>query len=448
MADRPNILYIFTDQQSGSAMSCAGNHDLHTPAADSLAEGGARFDSAYCTYPLCTPSRASMFTGRMPHELDITENGLPIPERFRQQEMGWLFRNGGYDCGYGGKWHIPETSMPEGHGFAVVSPRDDTHLAQRCIKFLQQKRDQPFLLVASFDNPHNICEWARKQVLPWGDVPDAPTAQCPNLPANYPIPPFEPEILRREWRFNAFVYPTAEYSEEEWRHYRQAYFRLVEKVDAEVGRILEALRELGLEDDTLVVYSSDHGDGHGGHRWSQKHALYDEPTRVPFLLRWPGVIPAGQVVTRLVSSGLDLLPTLCDYAGITAPADLSGLSLRPLLEGREAPWREQVVAETYIGREKPWQGLGRMVVTDRYKYCVYGWGRYREQLFGRAADPGEMVNLAVDERYAGVLAEHRARLMAWIKETGDSFGAHRAHPGRAVVPGYAYEPEEEAPNGA
>lgn len=172
--DRPDMLYVFTDQQYAGAMSCAGNENLHTPAMDSIAATGVRFENAYCTYPLCTPSRASMFGGRWPHELGITNNGQHINEAFREQELGHLLFSAGCECVYGGKWHVPETAIPNGHGFRSICCLDDAALPNRCREFLESPHDRPFFLVASFDNPHNICEWRCQQNLPWGSVGEPP----------------------------------------------------------------------------------------------------------------------------------------------------------------------------------------------------------------------------------------------------------------------------------
>ena len=125
MTEKPNILYIFTDQQFAGAMSCAGNEDVHTPSLDRLAAEGVRFEKAYCAFPLCTPSRASMFAGRWPHELGIKGNGVPIGEAFQPEELGHLLSNAGYDCAYGGKWHVPEIAIPDGHGFRNINGFDD-----------------------------------------------------------------------------------------------------------------------------------------------------------------------------------------------------------------------------------------------------------------------------------------------------------------------------------
>ena len=120
MADRPNILYVLTDEQYAGAMSCAGNPEVRTPAMDRLAQSGVRFSSVYCAYPLCTPSRASMFTGMMPHQVGIDGNEQSIAAAYRPQELGHLLSSAGYECVYGGKWHIPEISLPEGHGFRRI----------------------------------------------------------------------------------------------------------------------------------------------------------------------------------------------------------------------------------------------------------------------------------------------------------------------------------------
>ena len=443
-APRPNVLLITTDQQAALAVGAAGTTDLSTPAMDALGERGVRFERAYCTFPLCTPSRASLYTGRMPHEVGADYNNKPIAAEFRSGEMGNLMAAAGYDCAYGGKWHVPEIEIGEGHGFRKICGFDDWALADRCIDFLRTPRSAPFFLVASFDNPHNICEHSRRQRLPWGPVPHAPVGECPNLPANFEVPAYEPSLIKHERAMK----PAAELTEDEWRVYRHTYYRLVEKVDADVARIMAALEEAGQGGDTLVIFTSDHGDGMGAHRWNQKWVLYDESTRIPLIVRPPAGCPARVDEEHLVSNGLDLLPTICDYAGVQPPADLRGRSLRPLIDGEAgagvAGWRDHVVAETCFGPDVGAAQQARMVRTARYKYCLYGSGRNREQLFDLERDPGEMVNLAVEARYAGELARHRALLKAWIEETGDRAcmtGPHQGH--QALVPGYENEPPEE-----
>jgi arylsulfatase A-like enzyme len=151
------------------------------------------------------------------------------------------------------------------------------------------------------------------------------------------------------------------------------------------------------------------------HKLEHKQVLYDESVRVPFIMSYKCRIPKGVVDdTHLVSNGLDLLPTLCDYAGIKTPEGLPGRSLRPLAEGKTAEWRKFVVAESHYSR---------MVRTKRFKYCIYDSGRHREQLIDMVNDPGEMKNLAEDEEYKDVLEKHRRLLHEWVEKTGDKIGA-------------------------
>jgi len=430
---RPNVLFVCTDQQFAGALGCVTD-DLDTPAMDSLAESGVRFENAYCTQPVCTPSRGSLLTGRMPHETGVTENRNAIPPDYRPESLGRLFREAGYESAYAGKWHLgggmdlpPDAEY--GHGFRRLAGFDDTALADACLDFFAEDRDRPFLLSVHFDNPHNICEWARNQPLPWGTVDRVPTEDCPNLPTNFPIPPFEPDPIQTGRREGS---PMQDVPPEEWRHYRHAYYRLVERVDDSLGRILDGLDEHGLSEETVVVFTSDHGDGNGAHRLHQKWTLYEESVRIPLLVDAPDAA-AGTVADELVSNGLDLLPTLCDYAGIEPPEGLPGRSLRELVEtGTADGWRESLVTQAAtLG--------GRMVRTDRYKYALYRQGRPQEQLFDLVDDPGETVNLAVEAEYADVLDEHRELLLEWCRETGDLFQEHYANPGVPTIPGYEYE---------
>ena len=438
-SNRPNILYIFSDQQNAGAMSGAGNPNLSTPAMDSLARRGVRFDRAYCAFPLCTPSRASMFTGLMPHQIGMEQNGRGIPAAFRSTELGPVLAQAGYACAYGGKWHIPEMAIPEGHGFERICGFSDWELPGRCVDFIRRRREKPFFLVASFDNPHNICEWSRNEPLPWGPVTACPSGQCPALPANFGPATAEPEALLRE-RQASIIYREPVFTPDDWRQYRHAYCRLVEKVDAGLAAILAALSESGQESDTLVIFSSDHGEAAGAHRWNQKTALYEECVRVPLIVAPPGC-PAGAPRTdnsHLACNGTDLYATMCDYAGVPLPPGREGLSLKPLVEGRlEASWRDHVVAETFFDGGLGTRGL--MVRSARYTYALYSWGRHREQLFDLEADPGEMENRAADPEFRPALQQHRDWLAQWIRRTDYRQGAHYAHPhGYPLVPGQEY----------
>lgn len=425
---KPNILLLLTDQQSWNAMSCAGSRDLKTPAMDTLASRGVLFNRTYCTFPLCTPSRASLFTGLYPHQVGVTGNGDSISADFSDRQLGRLMSAGGYDCAYGGKWHIPENSIPdETHGFRRIAVLDDNQLPDHCLAFMQEKRDNPFFLVASFDNPHNICEFGREEVLPWVTLPPEPALQdMPNLPPNFGLCPYESFAVRRWRQHNSLNLDF--YTPELWRRYRWGYNRLVEAVDRQLGKILEGLRQLQLEEDTVILFTSDHGDLQGAHQLGNKWLFYEESSRVPLILCPGGKGRSGCVENRLVSNGIDLFPTICDYAGIPLPEGLEGLSLRPLAEGRSpAGWRDHVAAESKH------LSSTRMIRSERFKYTLDLKGLYREMLFDLETDPGEMVNLAVESAYRGELQRHRDWLAAWCGRTGDTFGGHYAHPGVSLV---------------
>jgi arylsulfatase A-like enzyme len=419
---RPNILYVFTDQQSAAAMSCAGNTDLHTPNMDALAARGVRFDRAYCAYPLCTPSRAAMFSGFWPHQVGIRVNGQGFCEEALGRTLGHVMTAGGYDCVYAGKWHVPEGSIPDGvHGFRSLCGWGDERVPGACAEYFRQAGDRPFFMVASFVDPHAICEYGRFDVAPFGDVGEPAPGQCPNLPANFAPAPHEAQVFREWHDSQMFLQIPAGNSPEQWRRYRWGYYRFIERVDRRLGEILDALRAAGLEDNTLIVFSSDHGDSAGAHRFAQKWNFYDESARVPFLVAAPG-IEGGRRSRYLVNNGVDLAPTVCEAAGIEPSRDWPGVSLLPALDpDAEPPAREAVVAETRLTDS----GVdGRMVRTDRYKYTIWKWGANREQLIDMDADPGEMVNLAIEDRDAGELQRHRDLLASWCRETHDDFGRH------------------------
>lgn len=443
MNNRPNILYVFTDQQAACMMSCAGNPDLKTPAMDSLAARGVRFKKAYCSYPLCTPSRAGMFTGKFPHEVGVNRNGVPINRTYRDDELGWVLNRAGYECAYGGKWHIPQVPFPDDgeHGLRKIAGFDDCVLAEACANFFQEKRTQPFLLVTSFDNPHNICEWGVEMPLPWGEIgPPPPIDQCPQLPANHARNEDEPDAITiHRHYYNTCTGIGTWKTADEWRRLRWAYARISELVDREVGKILDALDKSGLTDNTLVIFSSDHGDQDGAHMLSHKRVLYEESVRVPFIAAGPGVRRNEVDTTHPINNSTDFFATVCDYAGAELPTHVRGRSLRPLLEGNDIPdWPEYVVSEVENEHLHKHQ-RGRMVRSQRFKYMAYERGRNREQLFDLEADPGEMNNLAKLPEFNNERQRHREYLREWCLATSDTFDRHYARPDvQFMIPGDAY----------
>ncbi len=457
--NRPNILFIMTDQQHAGMMSCTGgpplsgnpNKWLKTPAMDRLAASGIRFERAYACNPVCVPSRFSLQTGLMPSAIGMGQNNdskqAAVTDVMIEQSLGRLFRKAGYETVYGGKVHLPQKmNGVQNLGYRNLTTDRRQGLADACAKFIKGKHTRPFFLFASFINPHDICymaindfnraqgkapvantdsktcEAVLARARKTGDIGAFVEENCPPLPANHAVPENEPECITQKFMnvrsFRAYV--RENWTQNQWRLHRWAYCRLTEMVDQEIGTVLDALREAGLEDNTLIVFTSDHGDMDSAHKMEHKSVLYEESVRVPFIMSYKGVIPQGIIDdTHLVSNGLDLLPTLCDYAGIETPEGLHGRSLRALAQGKDtkegpSQWRDFVVSESQNGR---------MLRTDRFKYCIYDSGRHREQLIDLKNDPGEMKNLAELETYKDVLNKHRQLLQGWVERTGDKIAA-------------------------
>ena len=448
---RPNLLVIITDQQSLRAMGAYGNAHVRTPHMDSIATAGVRFESSYCAAPICRPARSSLVTGRMPHDAERTINalysltpGLPT--------YGDLLGEAGYQPVWAGKWHLPdpyprETSLAGFRNLPLPGFRPapdlnpvttngkklgvnlDPHVAHRAVDFLREEHERPFALTVSLLNPHDIShQLTRKNMTGLGDV------ELPPLPANFGVNADEPGYVQKV-RFEVASrlvamrpeedlggdddapVKTAAWGEEEWRVYLYLYYRLVEQVDAQIGRVLAALREEGLEESTVVLLTSDHGEGMAAHRWLSKGILYEEAIAVPLVVSWKGVTPPGLVDREHLVSGVDILPTLCDYAGAPALDGMAGVSLRPYIEEPQTPGREELVVEMTRSAT-----LGaRMLRTRRFKYMLYSEGERAEQLYDLVADPGEMRNLAREEEHAEVLREHRRRLRDWVARTEDPF---------------------------
>jgi choline-sulfatase len=438
---KPNILFIITDQQFADAMSCRmGKQFINTPTMDRLAQTGTLFTRAYSSSPLCMPWRNSVFTGRYPHETRVTQNAEP-PAGLDSKEfvcLGTYFRNAGYDAAYSGKWHLCfDIKDTNAHSFEIVTGKGkgnhDAGVTEGAVNFLTRPHDKPFVLVTSFLNPHNICEWARRlagreQVLNCGEIGEPPPLdQLPPLPANFAPPKNEPDgmtLMRRAYQVESGPFPVGKFTAEDWRKQRWGYYRMIEKVDAEIGKVLAALRQAGLEDNTLIIFTADHGECGGAHGFNQKTVLYDESARVPLIIACKGKT-TGATTDKLVNTGVDLLPTMLDFAGLDVPKKLPGRSLLPLALGKPvAAWRDHFVVENNMNQAGEIDGLtpqmeGRMVRTDRYKYCLYSRGNRRESLVDLQADPGEMNDLAADPKFRDVLLAHRELLARFGKEHND-----------------------------
>lgn len=426
--EKPNIVIIMTDQQFADAMSCVmGDKYLHTPNMDKLAEKGIRFTKAYSPNPLCLPMRTSMVTGRFPHETGALNNGSKNVDFSKEVFIGKIFRDAGYETGYFGKWHIPlDTKMKEIHGFEEMNDGSKLN-EQPAVEFIKRKHNKPFFAVASFLSPHEICQWSRYQDLPGGEIAALPPLEeLPPLKSNAQPPANETDIMafmRKSYQAHR-LFPVGDYTDADWRRLRWGYYRLVERADHFVGEIVIALEESGQMKNTVIVFLSDHGDCCGSHRWNQKTVFYDESVRVPFIITWDGTTKKA-TSDVLLNTGTDIIPTICEFAGIENTFEFHGKSLYPVVMGTTTKLnRKYIVSENHMVQNEPvdgefFQPHGRMVRSDDYKYCLYSEGKNRESLVDMKYDKLEMVNQAQNPVYKEILEQHRAYLKEHAEQTND-----------------------------
>jgi len=389
---KPNLLFLFTDEQRADTMAAYGNRRIRTPHLDALARDSTVFERAYVTQPVCTPSRSSIMTGLYPHTSGCTANNIPLPESV--PTLVELLDDREYTCGYHGKWHLGDEIFPQ-HGFAdwisiedgyrkYYRPNQDRSahcsyyhwllaqgftpssgepdfaafgrgesarfpapyskpdfLARTASRFIRENRDRPFALFVNYLEPH----------MPFfGPYDDMYAPDAIDLPANFDTPPHPDEPLKCRLLRERYAKGFGEQelaTEAGWRRLIANYWGLVSLVDESVGRILASLTDCGLDNNTIVVFTSDHGDMMGSHRLLAKTVMYEEAVRVPLLMRAPGL---GAARVEAPVSQIDLVPTLLDLMG-RPPADgLPGRSLRPVLERREGPAEDHVFIE-WNGRD-------------------------------------------------------------------------------------------------
>jgi arylsulfatase A-like enzyme len=447
MNRRPNVLILLTDQQHTNTLGCYGNGVISTPNVDRLARDGVLFDRHYVTIPLCVPSRASIWSSQYAHTNGVMVNddgrGVTFPDAI--PTLGDVAKSAGYVCGYIGKWHIGRETVLQ-HGFtdawwtqlrgsyeqhleetggarfdsganryaqrAAVpfEAAHDTVVCDRTIEFLKTHRDAPFVCVCSMRAPHD------PYIGPFDTLYD---------PADVPIPPTvgetfsgKPAAQRRGaprlWFESWIGRDPQNLNLDALRATIARYWGLVHLIDVNVGRVLTALDELALAEDTVVLFMSDHGDQMGNHGLFAKGLfLYDDSTRVPCVLRWKSHLPAGRRVNHLTTT-LDIVPTLLDLMGVGQPREMQGESMRQIWDyahnRRDAVFME--VFEAY-GCGSPIFG----VRTDRWKY---NWHVADvDELYDMREDPYETRNLAPSPEHRDTLLGLRYRVLNWLEETGD-----------------------------
>jgi arylsulfatase A-like enzyme len=473
---KPNILLILSDQHHAGVMGCAGHRVVKTPNLDRLAREGSLFSRAYCPDGICVPSRTSMFTGLYPRTTGVIYNSDRPPHPERLHPLHSLLRANGYLTGCFGKRHFPRglNERDWDASCTTISPKQDpsdenywdwikqreqfdshnrdfkeshqaslmahisrtaaenrttAYAADKSIDFLRKAKSEgkPFFCWSSFIFPHQpytpLQEWARlydpREIKLPGNV-DEPVE---NLPQRM-----------REWRTRTkppWNCGTAAKDIAIYRRYIAYYYALVSEVDYHIGRILSALKALDLADDTIVIYTSDHGDFVAGHGMVEKcavgHNVYEDTLRVPLIFHCPGKIVRGVDHDRLVEL-TDIYPTLLELTGIDRPGggyDLPGSSMAPMMMPLSAsagfPRRPYVVSEnwsqvTVIGERFK---LGKWI-TPPAKYATWDWGKsHPGMLFDRRDDPLEVNNLIDNPYYKGVRLELEQFLAEWEARTPD-----------------------------
>jgi choline-sulfatase len=417
---------------------------------DYIAENGIRFTRAYTTNPVCVPARVSMMTGRFPGAFrdnngDVVRSNAmatKIPTISADQANTTLaayLKKAGYDLIYGGKEHLPKPLEVAELGFTDISDDERFDLARTTADFIKQKHEKPYFMIVSLINPHDICymgirefastafdsllvrkgekeiaalDWALQKPAGMSDE-EFFAHYCPPLPPNLEPQEDEPEAITALINNRPFRKKMREqYTDEQWRMHRYAYARLTERVDSQVQIIIDALQASGQEENTLLMFSSDHGDHDASHRMEHKSTLYEESANIPFLAMWKGHIPAGQVDSiSLVSNGLDLLPTVCDVAGIKGLADPRGRSLRPLFTGNNKSWRETLGVESEVGR--------MVVHQDGYKYIQYDVDEIEEQLLDLNLDPFETRHYTESKKHQKIFKQLKQEFVkVWFPEPG------------------------------
>lgn len=400
---------------------------------DRIAAHGVRFDHAYATNPVCIPSRFSLVTGRMPSAIGLRSNDTShittIPPEITESGLGHLLRRAGYRTAFAGKQHLPQ-STAEAYGFTVLTRNDRDECVAAAARYLREEHAAPFALMVHLVNPHDICymaiqesqadEHERRLVQSGGtaiatmnearSLPDGMSqaefyaTTCPPTPANFEPQDGEPKAIqslvnRRPFRRRA----REQWDDVTWRLHRWTYKSLTEMVDSQISVIVDVLDELDLWANTVVVFTSDHGDHDAAHRLEHKTTFYDESARIPLIVAAPDGRRGITDSLHLTSNGLDLFATLADYAGSAERADERGRSLRQVIEGSSRAWRVNLPIESEIGR---------CVVSRSFKYARYDAAGDEEQLVDLDSDPGEMRNVARDPAYAEALAAGRA---AWAR---------------------------------
>ena len=453
-AKAPNVLFLMSDDLS-TALSGFGHPQCKTPELDKLAERGMRFENMHCQYPVCGASRASLMSGLYPYTNRPLGNAGTLRGNMPDVvTMSQLFRKNGYRVGRVSKiYHMgipmeiiagtairddphswdevvnikaPEQNAPgektnwspknkSSQSFTGVVAEGDDLLhadgmaANHAIDFLKRHKDKPFFLACGFVRPHVPLVAPVK----YFDLYDRDAMKAPVVPEN----DLEdvPGIIRNYKRNSTSYGVTPELH----KGLLEAYYASISYMDAQVGRVLDALEELGLADNTIIVFTSDHGYLLGHHNKFQKQHLFEEATRVPFIVSIPWMKNQHGKATTHITELIDLYPTLAKLAGLKAPNSLHGKSMVPLLKNPNSDGWKKEVAFT-ISRSG-----GESIRTREWRFTQWGFGADGMELYDLRNDPGEFTNLAMKSKYSVQLNKLKKQLEAKRREAGyspDKFG--------------------------
>jgi uncharacterized sulfatase len=449
-AEKMNVLFIVSDDLC-NALGCYGHPVVKSPNLDRLAARGVRFDRAYCQFPLCNPSRASFLTGLRPDSTKVLENATQFRKNVPDvQTLPQTFQKGGYFVARVGKLYhygVPNQIGTDGlddppSWQKVVNPRGrdreehdkifslqkgqfggtlswlaadgtdeeqtDALGAAETIKLLEQHKDKPFFLACGFFRPHTPYVAPKK----YFSMYPAETMQLARVPDEHrksaPAPAFGSAKKEQD-----------DMTDAQRREALQAYFASITFMDAQLGKLLDALDRLKLADKTILVFFSDHGYHLGEHGLWQKMSIFENSARVPLIICDPRMKTAGKACGRTVEL-VDLHPTLAELCGLPAPAKLDGKSLKPLLDDPQAAWDKPAITQVTRGqinppadpaKKKTQPGfMGYSLRTERYRYTEWDGGKRGVQLYDYQTDPQELKNLADDPQLAKVREELRALL--------------------------------------
>jgi arylsulfatase len=484
-----NVLFLWTDQQRPDTIGAYGNPSIRTPHLDRLAATGTLFENAYCAQPVCSPARASVLTGVYPHTHGVTSNNVPLPTAL--PTLAELLRPAGYACGYVGKWHLGREHAPQrgfedfwsstenyGHGYADGEPEaqapstyeqwlqragalppDRTpplsrpeaaalpeafgkpaFQAAECVRFLETYRDRPFLLMCNFLEPHPPVTGPRDGAYAPEDMV-LPPSWYRDLEGTVPLRYRQQRDVERNEGHYRWLRRDDEWG---WKDLKARYWGLCTLVDHYAGLVLRRLEELGLAENTIVVYSSDHGDMMGEHRLLNKAVQYEGAVRVPLIVRVPGAAPR-RVATPVSQVGL--VPMLLQALGRPVPEHLQGRNLLPLLSG-DTPRDDGLVIE-WNGSPGPppapaeGQALqdggthegafdARTIRHGRWKLNVYLSAEH--ELYDLLRDPWELHNALYDPGNLSIVADLRERLSEWQRATADPLSLPDVLQGLRSVP--------------